>query len=493
MLRYVKIALIPLVLCAALQLAGCGQTDRQVAVIVIGKPESLNLSASNRSYAGQLLRGAIADGLVGLDEQGRVIPALADRWIVEDDGQSYIFRLRAGNWPDGSMITAASVQSALRQAIGALRGTAMALDLAAITEIRTMTGRVIELRLSHPQPELLTLLAQPELGFLRKNKGAGAMRLNRDGTAATLTPIEPEKRGLTAIKDWAERARKLRLRAVPVRQAISLFNSDKATTILGGSFADLPPAATPDLPQGSIQFDPVQGMFGLAAAHNDGFLSQAANREAIAMAIDRDRLLENFAITDWHASTLPLPAGVHGASGTTTERWNDQTLVQRRSVAAARVAKWRSSKVGSGTLQLRIALPAGTGADMLFARLSDDLKQIGLATVRTGPGDAADLRFVDAVASYPRAAWYFNQFSCANHRWLCSSDVDKLIAAATAAPDAAARTELMTQAEVRLTEANIFIPFGSPVRWSMVRSGTTGFTVNSLGYHPLMPLALLPK
>ena len=46
------------------------------------------------------MRAATTEGLVGLDAEGQVIPALADRWIVTDDGRSFIFRLRDGTWPE---------------------------------------------------------------------------------------------------------------------------------------------------------------------------------------------------------------------------------------------------------------------------------------------------------------------------------------------------------------------------------------------------------
>jgi ABC-type transport system substrate-binding protein len=457
------------------------------------------LTVGSRSNAGQLLRGAVADGLVALDAQGQVVPALADRWIVEDDGLSYIFRLRTGNWPDGSPISAASVQAGLRQSIAALRGSAMALDLAGISEIRVMTGRVIELRLNRPQPDLLTLLAQPELSLLRKGRGAGPMRMSRDGAVATLTPIEPEKRGLAAMPDWAERARKLNLRQMPAERALQQFNQGKVSAVLGGTTADLPVVGSPGLPRGALRFDPVQGLFGLAVVNGDGFLSQASNREAISIALDRNVLMANFAVTGWTGTTRPIvmeapvvPAPVLPADVLPTD-WASQTLEQRRSTAAARVAKWRSGKSGAAALQLRIAMPAGAGADQLFSGIASDLKQVGIDARRVATNEAADLRMVDSVASYPRAAWYFNQLSCASRRWLCSSEADKLYAEASATTDVAERATLMAQAEAKLTEANVFIPFGPPVRWSLVRSGTTGFALNRLGYHPLMPLALLPK
>jgi ABC-type oligopeptide transport system substrate-binding subunit len=48
------------------------------------------------------LRSATAQGLVAFDKQGRIIPALASRWIVTDDGMSYIFRLEKTTWNDGT-------------------------------------------------------------------------------------------------------------------------------------------------------------------------------------------------------------------------------------------------------------------------------------------------------------------------------------------------------------------------------------------------------
>jgi peptide/nickel transport system substrate-binding protein/oligopeptide transport system substrate-binding protein len=126
------------------------------------------------------------------------MPAIAERWIVTDDGLSYIFRLRDGTWPDGTPIDAPSVAAALRRARAALAGTALGLDLAPIDEIRVMTDRVVEVDLSAPLPDLLTLLAQPELGLPRTRLGSGPLGLRREGLVASLSPIPPEKRGMPA-------------------------------------------------------------------------------------------------------------------------------------------------------------------------------------------------------------------------------------------------------------------------------------------------------
>ncbi len=471
--------------------SACGEEGAAVDVVAIGQPDALFERGGRLSLPAQAMRGATAEGLVGLAQDGRIIAGVADSWIVTEDGLSYIFRLRDGDWADGSSITAESAKASLREAIGALRGTPLALDLAAIAEIRAMTGRVVELRLSGTQPDLLMLLAQPELGLLRKGRGTGPMQAVRSGKLATLTQISPEKRGLPAVENWQEQVRDLRLIAVPAGRAIERFNAGKANAVLGGRFEDFPLAASTSLSRGAIRLDPVAGLFGLIVLHGDGFLSQPGNREAIAMAIDREAVEDAMGIGGWTPTSRIVAPGTQGATGSIGERWTGLSLAARRETARARVAQWRAGK--KDPVRIRIALPAGPGAGKLFALLAADLESIGLVAIRTGEGDAADLRLIDSVARHQRTAWYLNQFNCALQRGLCNSDADRRAAEARTEPDATARAALLAEAEAELTAANVFIPFGPPVRWSLVRGDTTGFAPNRLGYHPLMPLALRPK
>jgi ABC-type transport system substrate-binding protein len=261
--------------------------------------------------------------------------------------------------------------------------------------------------------------------------------------------------------------------------------------VLGGRIENFPLVAASGLSRGAIQLDPVMGLFGLAVVHDDGFLAKAENREAIALAIDREGLIAALGVGGWTASSRIVAAGVEDDPGGNGERWTDLDLAGRQSLAAARVDKWRGGKAGA--VKLRLAMPQGPGADLLFARLSADFAKAGLEAVRVGAGDMADLRLIDSTARYARIGWFLNQLHCSSQRGLCSAEADKLAAEAASATDAASRGALLERAETRLTEANVFIPFGPPIRWSLVRGDATGFAANRLGYHPLMPLALRPK
>lgn len=478
-------------LALALLLASCNNaSDRAVEVAVIGDPGSPFAGDARLPLAAQLVRSATAEGLVGFDESGRVIPALADRWIVTDDGLSYIFRLRDGTWPDKTSLTGETARAALLEALATVRGTALGADLAAIEDVRAMAGRVIEIRLSQAQPDFLQLLAQPELGLLRKGRGAGPMRLTREKRGALLKPIAPEDRGLPQIEDWNARRRNLRLVAMAAPRAIERFNAGEVDVVLGGRLADFPRLDASGVSRGAIRLDPVAGLFGLAVANPQGFLAEPERRETLAMTIDRDALAAALNVGGWLATTRIVNPGAGDDNGTVGERWPGQSLAERRAIAAARVARWAKQAT---TPRLRIALPPGPGSAVLFTRLAEDFKAIGIEAVQVRESAPADLRLVDTVARYVRTGWFLNQLSCANVRVLCSASADRLAGQALQESDPAKRADLFAQAEAHLTIANSFIPFGVPIRWSLVSGRTTGFMPNPWNAHPLMPLAMLPK
>lgn len=461
-----------------LALAACSR-PREEAVTV--------LMLDSDQGGAQAIRGATAEGLVGFDAEGRIVPALADRWIVTDDGQSYIFRLRDGTWADGSALTGDTARTALRRALAEARGTDLAPDLAVVEEVRAMAGRVVEVRLSRPLPDFLQLLGRPELGLTHRGRGTGPMALRRDGTVAVLTPMPPERRGLPAVKDWAGQIRALRLASETARGAVQRFDDDPAVLVLGGTFDHWPELAEARLPKAAIRIDPVVGLFGLALEHQDGFLAEAENREAVAMAIDREALATALRAPGWVPTTRLVPPATDGDAGPVAERWAQQPIAARQALAASRVTRWRARH---GDVTLRIALPRGLGSDVLFARLSVDLAAAGFKLARRREGEAADLRLLDRVALYPRADWFLAQLSCSVRAETCSPAADAAHAAARVLADPAARARGLAEAENQLLAANLFVPLGAPLRWSLAAPDTAGFAVNRAGVHALLPLAL---
>lgn len=100
-------------LCISLSIAGCfgisskkSLDKKDYIVYSIDKfPASLNISTTFSPRDKDLIY-SLFDGLVELNENGEVMPALAESWKVSDDGLEYIFKLRSDIfWSSGNKIT----------------------------------------------------------------------------------------------------------------------------------------------------------------------------------------------------------------------------------------------------------------------------------------------------------------------------------------------------------------------------------------------------
>lgn len=468
-----------------LLLAACGggagqrKDDAPVVVSAIGGPASpADPAAGPLDASRRVLLGATAQGLVRFDAAGGIEPGLAERWIVIDDGRSYIFRLREAQWPDGEQVTAAQVVRALRHAIGARSRNTLAPFLAVIDEIVEMTPQVIEVRLKRPRPDLLKLFAQPELAVFRLPAfdGSGPFRTTRQGDALLLRPARDP-----AASDEDTPALKpqqtLLLRGERAALALARFRAGKSDLVTGGSFADWPLVGVAGVAPANIRIDPALGLFGLAVARRDGFLADPGNRAALAMAINRAALVQSIN-PDWAPIETLLPAQLDSASPPAAPAWAALPLAARRDTARAAVAIWR--RLHPGPLTIRIALPPGPGSTLVWAHVAEGLIAIGATPERVGLDDEAELVLVDAVAPYDSGRW-FVATACR----LCSPDAETLIEAARDAPDLDARAHRIAEAEAALVADAAYIPIAQPFRWSIVALRLQAWQGNARAWHPL--------
>ncbi|MGY6550996.1 MAG: ABC transporter substrate-binding protein [Erythrobacter sp.] len=472
-------------------LGSCGPSARDgpLEIAVIGEESSFLQQGIRLSTGAQHLRSATAEGLVALDPAGQVVPALAERWIVTDDGQSYIFRLRDSDWPGGELVNANDVRRLLRASIAQLRGTSLGVDLAKIAEIRVMTERVIEVRLAGPMPDFLRLLAQPELGLIKNGIGVGPMVMSQgdDQGRVRLEALPPETRGLPARENWQALSRPLAVRALPAAEAVTAFANGEVDLVMGGRIVDFPLARVGPLSRGTIQVDPALGLLGLVIMHEQGMLGDAGRREALSMAIERSALIQPFNLGGWQPSSWIVPPDLFSDPGYSASRWEDLSLGQRRAAASARIAAWKAQNDGHALV--RVALPEGPGSDLLFRQLSDAWGEIGVETVRAGPGEDADLELRDNLARFASPYWFVNQFNCALRFGLCSPTADELVRQSLEVRDPVIKESMLAEAHAALMAKEVFIPLGAPVRWSLVRGSVRGYQANQWGLHPFFPLS----
>jgi oligopeptide transport system substrate-binding protein len=463
-------------LAAILLLAGC--RDREsgpVAVSVVGQPPRLvNPNLEPLGAPDAYLLEATAQGLVRYDASGQIEPALAQSWIVSDDGLRYTFRIVRGEWTNGGPITAEQVASRLRAVISRASRNPLKPLLLVVDDVEAMTETVLEISLKAPRPHFLQLLAQPEMAVIRSNAGTGPFRASADESGIVLSMHRPDEEEDVE----GAHAPDVVLRGEAAALAVARFGQRGAALVTGGTFNELPIARVADLPADALRFDPVNGMFGLVFVENEGIVADAAVRQALSMAVDREALNVAIAVPDLQPRLSIVPPGIDELPAPAAPEWADTPLVSRRTTAGRIVAQASKGE----PVMLRVALPDGPGYRLLFAHLRRDWRAIGVEARAVGYSADADLRLYDAVAPANISTWYLRRFSC-EASVVCSEEADRQLEVARLAPTAAERRELLAGADRLLNELVPFIPLTAPVRWSLVAPRANGFQANPFGRH----------
>src|SRR5216684_1503520 len=104
-------------------LAGCrgqsggGDQGRSLVYYETYDPRSLDPALSTDVPTGEMVT-LLFDGLTQFDPDGRLVPGLADGWIVDRAGRHYVFHLRTGvKFHDGRPLKAGDVAASFRRVL----------------------------------------------------------------------------------------------------------------------------------------------------------------------------------------------------------------------------------------------------------------------------------------------------------------------------------------------------------------------------------------
>jgi peptide/nickel transport system substrate-binding protein len=475
------LAMLSLILaCSA---AACDPKERgktEVTVIGAEAPAVVDPASGPLTEPQAVLLSNVAQGLVRFDASGQIVPGLAERWNVTDDGMSYIFRLQAGQWANGRKITAEQVARLLRRQIASRSKNTLKDTLGAVDQVVAMTDRVIEISLKAPRPNLLSLLAQPELAVVYEDQGSGPFQISPEAKPPTLDLV----RTVSDLDEEISREDEVILSSNKAPDAIKAFLAGKTDLVLGGTYSDLPYAHVSNLPRNALRFDPAAGLFGLVSARADGPLADVELRRLLAQAVDRQALIDALAVPGLLPRATLLEPGLEGISNPIPPQWTTVPVAERRVQLASRAAQM------FGDVErpvIRIALPATPGGKILLDRLVADWSALGLKVERVEADQPADLKLIDAVAPSTSPAWFVRQFRC-EVTPICDEVADELMDGARSTPVAVQRNGLLTQAAQLIDEQQLFIPIAAPIRWSLVSDRVQGFATNRYARHSLAGL-----
>lgn len=487
-----RIAALILASIPALFSASCadGEDLGPMRVDMIGEATAFTRPiAALPSPSDALLLEATAQGLVRLDGEGQIEPALAQRWIVLDEGQTYIFRLNEITWDDGTALTAGQVAQQLRNAYRAGSRNRLARLLGDIQAVQAVTPQILEINLSRPRLDFLQLLAAPDLAIFVEGRGLGPYTLtgeptDEDETVYLAPRREPPEEidGNIVEAPQVSAAETVQIRFGPAPAAVARFEAGHTDIVLGGNWTSIFYADAISPNSNQLRLDPVDGLFGLAIVEQTEFLSVPQNREILSLAIDRGQLAGYFGGNRAEARLEIVPPDVEGLADPVGPPWASSTMDLRRAFARDAIAAWRAN---NGEIEpLRIALPESPGSRVIFSVLRTNWAAVGIPAVHVAWEEDADLRLVDRVAATESATWYLEQFRCS--RGLpCSEAYAQKLTEIEEAPSARVRGIRIAEAATELQRITPFIPLLRPIRWALVSQRITRFSENRFGRHPL--------
>ncbi|HVI05361.1 MAG TPA: ABC transporter substrate-binding protein [Sphingomicrobium sp.] len=454
------------------------------ALIISGEPKIRDPSLGPLSLSDAVLLQNVAQGLVSFDASGNIVPGLAERWNVSDDGLTYIFRLASTQWPDGRKITAEQVARLIKRQLAARSRNTLKDTAGAIEDVVAMTDRVIEIQLVAPRPNLLALLAQPELAILRGNDGSGPFRAVWTGGPGGEVHLLRE---VVSSDEEQTKHEEVLLAGASASDAINDFLASKTDLVLGGTFADLPLTRRVRFSGGALRYDPAAGLFGLVPARSGGHLDNVDARRLLAEALDRANFVSELGVPGLAPRATLLEPGLDGLLAPAAPAWFEAPLADRLASLRARSERL----FGKTKPVIKVVLPQGPGADLLLQELQLDWGAIGVTVQRAQNATAADLLLVDEVAPTTSPAWFVRRFRCAVAP-VCDAQADQLMETARQMPVPDQRYALLAQAAARIDDMQLYIPIAAPIRWSLVSGRVQGFSGNRYARHTLSDLEQQP-
>ncbi len=91
-------------------------------------PKSLDPALNNATDGASVIQQCF-DGLTRRDKDGKIVPAVAESWDISADGLTWTFHLRDTKWSDGKPVTAQNFEFAMKRAVNPLTGAEYAYQM----------------------------------------------------------------------------------------------------------------------------------------------------------------------------------------------------------------------------------------------------------------------------------------------------------------------------------------------------------------------------
>ena len=498
--------------------AGCREEARPAPVATPGpraggvlrfaltEPGGLDPARSEDTYQG-LVIAQIFEGLVDLDSNLNVVPALAKSWIVDSDGLGYHFLIRENaRFQNGRPVAAEDVAwsflraaklpvTVAREHLAHIAGAhdVMAGKAPTISGVRVDGPRAVTLTLAEPYAPFLNTLATPQMRIVpRESVEAAGADFDHQPVGSGPFELQAWRPGDRIILKANERHWKGRPYLDSIEIDVAPGHDDGAfESFLKGDLdlASFGRAEQQRLPPGT----PVVQRLEMAVTFLGLNLAEAPFddprvRRAAALSVDREAIVAasgRVAV----ATRGSVPLGMVG--GPSHALAPDRDVDQARRVLAE-----AGHPGGRGLAMAHVwtnAMSPQTRATI--QALAGNLEDVGIpvrqhavswrSLVETVDAGKAPAYLMTWVADTPDRDSFlgvlFHSRGSSNYLHYSDGEVDRLLAAASRQMDPMERIRLYDEVEKRVGAADVLIPLYSEETTFALRRGLKGVAVDPMG------------
>jgi oligopeptide transport system substrate-binding protein len=505
-------------LCALLIFHGCGGPNSGAHTPVTlhrglsGEPASLDPAAAADGYSVQVIQD-LYEGLVQDGPSGEILPAAAVSWAVDARGTTYTFLLRANaRWSNGQPVRAKDFVAAWQRVVDPKTGSLVANDL------RLLAGAPAIISGAAPPAslgveaagdgELIVHLDQPAPYFLQLLTHSSTFPVFSDAAAKSHQPNTWVSNGAYVLSEWrpgsllelvkndhywdAANVHLPKVRFLIATDQSAQFAQyragqlDLTDTIPANAIAGLRaerPSEVVIAPYSAIAY------YGLNMSEAP-LARNVKLRQALAMSIDRRRLVDGLAAGQLPAYTI-VPPGIWNYEPMPLQ-WHELPEAQR--IAEARRLYAEAGYSANAPLHLRLLLNSNPSIKQTAALVAAMWKeQLGVETTLSDEEfkvfleSRRDKKRWDVLrlswnADYDDAGNFLDIFrsgSVNNDTGYANPKYDALMDEATSSADKDARRELLQSAEKMLLADYAAIPLYYFVSKHLVKPYVSGFKPNA--------------
>ena len=261
------------------------------------EPPHLDPTAGAAAAIDEVVYANVFEGLTRINENGEILPALAESWEVSEDGKTYTFKLRSGvKFHDGTDFDAGDVKFSLDRARAEDSTNAQKGLFSAIESVEVSDPHTVVVNLSNPAGSFLfnmgwgdAVIVAPESADTNKENpvGTGPFKFSSWAKGSAIEVVRNDAYWGSAVA-----LSKATFRIIP--DAAAATNALLAGDV--DAFANFPaPEALPQLeadPRFAVVQGSTEGETILSTNNSKAPFSDIRVRQAIAHTLDRQAIID---------------------------------------------------------------------------------------------------------------------------------------------------------------------------------------------------------